>query len=326
MRLGIQKMDPPADADEADLPVWIKESLSEDYGEDKLRQLLETMDTVRPLCLRLNLTRGSRQEMPEKLKRQLEEQTGRPALLMEGAICPEAVYVHHPGDISRLEMFQKGEISVQDESSMAAVLALDPQKGEKVLDLCGAPGGKSCFCAERMENEGYISCRDIHPHRVDLIRQNAERLGLTILHPGEGDALKPCPEDAEAFDRVLLDAPCSGLGILRSKRDMAEHRSSSDVEELSALQETMLETAAAALKPGGRLVYSTCTLTKKENDLQVEAFLAKHPEFELLDIGNLFRKCDPEEVTLRQTATLWPVNEGHDGFFVAAMEKKPRQI
>ncbi len=317
---NVQRMGKVEESSDAEIPEWILDSLRKDYGETWVSSFVEAMDTVRPLCLRRNRWKMKEGELTLLLD-ELKKTAPEAELIGEGHLCKEAVYVRHPGNIGAFSLYQQGMVSVQDESSMAAVMALDPQKGDRVLDLCAAPGGKSCFTAERMENEGYVSSRDIHPHRVKLIEEGAKRLGLNIIHAQVSDASLQKEEDKEAFDRVLLDAPCSGWGILRSKRDIAKNHSMEAIEELPALQRQMLRTAQAALKKGGRLVYSTCTLRKEENEEQVEWFLKEYPRFELLDLKEVFPEFREEDGNLDQMMTLKPIPDGHDGFFVAALKK-----
>jgi len=193
--------------------------------------------------------------------------------------------------------------------------------------------------AGMMQNEGRIESRDLYEHRVKLMEENAERLGVTIMHCEAKDATVPAEADSEAYDCVLLDAPCSGLGTLRSKPDILLTKTEQDLEEIAALQRTLLETAARAVKKGGRLVYSTCTLLPEENEEQVEAFLKAHPEFEEEDLKDRLPGAAPdanplgamsgeatsgfseEDGCLHKHLTLFPVSGGHDGFFVSSFTK-----
>lgn len=333
---SVQRQGKPAEEAVSFLPEWIEDSLTNDYGETWTKSLINAMKTVRPTCFRLNALKMD--ELKEKEKRdgvqeytqeqiadlllkELRKTAPDAEMISKGHLCKDALYVRHPGNIGAFSWYQQGLVSVQDESSMAAVMALDPQKGERVLDLCAAPGGKSAYIAERMENEGEVVSRDIHPHRVKLIEDGARRLGLTVIQAEVSDASALKKEDAEGFDRVLLDAPCSGWGILRSKRDIADNHSPEAIEGLPELQRKMLRSAQAALKKGGRLVYSTCTLRKAENEEQIRWFLKEYPEFELVDLKEVFPRMTEEDGILDQTMTLRPVQEGHDGFFVAALQK-----
>lgn len=204
---------------------------------------------------------------------------------------------------------------------MLAAMATGVRPGDQVLDICGAPGGKSIVMAQLMENQGRILCRDIHEHRVDLIRRNAERLGLTCIEPQAADGTDRKSIDEESWDVILLDAPCSGLGILRSKPDIKYHRKPTEQEALLALQGELLENASRGVKKGGRLIYSTCTVNPAENEERVENFLREHEEYELADLEKelpFLPECDR---LWRKYLLLYPQKGGRDGFFVAAMKR-----
>ena len=192
-----------------------------------------------------------------------------------------------------------------------------PQPGETLIDACAAPGGKTTHLAERMQNKGTIWACDVHAHKMDLLQDNADRLGLQVIHPRCLDARdigKTWPAQA---DRLLVDAPCSGLGVLRRRADARWRKEISQIEELTILQREILEGAAPALKVGGILVYSTCTVEPAENRQTIEWFLARHPEFELEDAGSLLpvpRQGEP-------MVQLWPHIDGTDGFFLCRLRK-----
>lgn len=319
---SLQRQGKLKEGTEESIPGWILEQLEKDYGTMWAKRYTDVIHTIRPVCFRMNLHKSERNEILGKLRERFDTGEGS---FREGHLSEAAVYVKHSGNIGEMDLYKEGMISVQDESSMVAVLALGAKQGDKVLDLCAAPGGKSAYAAERMKDLGSISARDIHPHRVHLIEDTAERLGLQCIHAEVSDAMTSREEDKECFDRVLLDAPCSGLGIVRSKRDIAYNREERDIYALAEMQKKMLETAAAAVKKGGRLVYSTCTLTKEENDNRIAAFLASHPEFTLVDLKAELAKegeWQEDEAIWNKSVTLWPIENGHDGFFVCAMEKE----
>lgn len=200
---------------------------------------------------------------------------------------------------------------------------VDPQPGERVLDGCAAPGGKTGHLAERMGNEGTLLSCDIHPHKVKLIKEQSQRLGISIVVPRQADLRELPGIEEEPYDRVLLDAPCSGLGVIRRKPDIKWAKASGEIEELVALQKQLLDSAAELVKPEGVLVYSTCTLEPRENKEQVMDFLNRHPEFQL-DVS--IQKQIPESV--RNKALLgegWiqilPHHFETDGFFIARLIK-----
>ena len=258
---------------------------------------------------------------PETLYQDLVKELGE-GNVGRGHVCAEALTCKKSGDISHWEAFRRGHVIVQDESSMLTVYALDPQPGERVLDLCAAPGGKSTHMVQRMQNQGLVESRDLYDHKLGQIRENANRLGCTILETKRSDASRAYAEDREAWDRVLLDAPCSGLGIIRNKPDLKLHRKPEDVESLAALQREMLQAAAQCVRPGGVLVYSTCTLSPRENEDNVAWFLDQHPEFvpERLE-GILPAGFPPSQIHPSYTYVL-PEKDFFDGFFLARFYKK----
>ena len=301
-----------------DMPEWIVAIWLRDYGKEQTKVLLQKMQQPGSVCLRANTLKANSEEIGKRIA----ESVGEDGSVRQSGTVPEAFYAEHIGDISKWELYRKGYIAVQDESSMLAALATGAKPGDRVLDLCAAPGGKSAFMAQMMQDQGMISSRDLHEHRVKLIRQNAERLGINCIQAEAADATQAKQEDYEQYDVVLLDAPCSGLGIMRSKPDIKLHHTLQDVEELAELQRQILSVAAEAVKPGGTLVYSTCTLNKKENDEQVEWFLEKYPKFALKDLEKRLPSLPECDRLWKKHLTLWPQAGGHDGFFVACLEKQ----
>ena len=196
-----------------------------------------------------------------------------------------------------------------------AVLALDPKAGEHILDCCAAPGGKSFAAAIIMKDYGSITACDIHPHKLPLLESGAERLGITCLSACVQDASRSNPDWKGRFDRVIADVPCSGLGVIRKKPDI-RYKDLGPAEQLPVLQRQILEAQAAHLRPGGTLVYSTCTILRRENEAVVEAFLSDHPEFSTLPLE--LPGIIPVENGMK---TLLPCDEGTDGFFIAKLRK-----
>lgn len=298
------------------LPQWIFDHFAKDYGRERADSLLKVMDSKRPLTLRINTLKASLEDVRKRVQGLVPCHPGR--------ILKEALYLEKGLDVSSFAPYQEGWVTTQDESSMLAAMLTGAEPGMEVLDLCAAPGGKSTMMAQMMGDQGRISSRDLYEKRVGLIRQNASRLGCEIIEAKALDGTIPLKEDENRYDVVLVDAPCSGLGVLRSRPDIGLHHTEDTILELLPLQQQLLETARQAVKPGGTLVYSTCTLTKEENDLQVEAFLKEHPDFELEDLKEhpLLKDLSEKEARIEKHLTLWPVEDGHDGFFVAVFHKK----
>ena len=222
------------------------------------------------------------------------------------------------GNLERLAEFGAGHFYVQDPASKLSVRCAGLEKGWKVLDCCAAPGGKSFAAAIAMGGTGHITSCDVHPHKIELLENGAQRLGLTNLSAHLQDATVFVPEWHQAMDAVLVDAPCSGLGIIRKKPDI-RYRDLKQNEALPALQAKILKNQARYVKPGGVLMYSTCTLLPRENEAVVRAFLAEHPAFTLEPLPL------PEEFPENTTGmlTLLPGQHDTDGFFIARMRRNP---
>ena len=195
-----------------------------------------------------------------------------------------------------------------------------PQPGEVLIDACAAPGGKSTHLATLMQNTGRVLALDIHPHKIALIEDNQRRLGLSIIEAKQLDATELHLSYARQADRVLVDAPCSGLGVLRRRPD-ARWRKESSLTDLPQIQKRILASAAQCVKHGGVLVYSTCTLEEAENEAVVRQFLTDHPDFALDDAGSFLPQSRPEAMV-----TLWPQRDGTDGFFIARMTRKAEGV
>ncbi|WP_230199167.1 16S rRNA (cytosine(967)-C(5))-methyltransferase RsmB [Risungbinella massiliensis] len=300
-------------------PEWMVDRLEEVYGEETARKMMDAQNQSARLSLRINHLRWDRPEWMEEW----EETTGTKAIASD--ISPTGVIVEGVGNPANLQSFADGEFSIQDESSMLVGYALSPDPGSRVLDMCAAPGGKTTHLAELMENQGEIIANDIHPHKQGLIRQQADRLGIEIIRTRVGDARNLRQGfPAESFDAILLDAPCSGLGVIHRKPDIKWRKDSQDVEALVGLQRELLDTAASLLKPGGVLVYSTCTWEPKENSEQISDWLSAHSEMEADE-----SIWDKLPVIVREKALIgdsWvqilPHHFHSDGFFISRLRKK----
>ncbi|MBQ7059180.1 MAG: 16S rRNA (cytosine(967)-C(5))-methyltransferase RsmB [Firmicutes bacterium] len=294
-------------------PAWLETRLSAQYGREKVDELSRIFAEERPLSIRLDAEEDERAQILDDLASRTE--------IRQGKLCPDAYYLRDASRIYEWPAFLDGKISVQGESSMAASQALVsfiPGSGEglSILDMCAAPGSKSCMIARR--TKATVISRDLYPARVRLIEENKKRLRLENLRPEVRDALQTREEERELFDLILLDAPCSGIGTIRNKPDILLQRREEDLEDLTLLQEKMLQEAARMLKKGGVLVYSTCTLLAEENERQVDRFLMGYPSFEEMDLSGVFPGWTTPEV---KHMTIWPEENGCDGFFIAAFRK-----
>ena len=230
---------------------------------------------------------------------------------------PDCLELSETGSVSELAAFREGLLTIQDTASQLCAWAVGAKKGERIFDLCAAPGSKSFTVAQLMGDEGELLSFDLHPSRVELIRKGAERLGIRCIQAGAGDATKFRPELGLA-DRVLCDVPCSGLGIIRRKPEI-RYKSEEELEGLPPIQLAILENGARYVKPGGTLVYSTCSLNRAENEEVVDRFLKTHPEFSPEPFPETVRKVLGESCCRK---TLMPMEGGFDGFFVARIKRR----
>jgi 16S rRNA (cytosine967-C5)-methyltransferase len=296
-------------------PAWIVEQLREDWGLEAALKIMTGNNIIAPLVARVNTLRATREELLEELAR--AEVSASPL-----AHAPEAVVLEGVSSPPKLNAHKNGRLYFQDTSSMLAAHCLDVEPGMKVLDTCAGPGGKSTHLAALMNNEGVVYALDLHEHRVELIDENAQRLGVKIVEARLGDATKDLAQAYAGMDRVLVDAPCSGLGVARRRVDLKWRLRPERIEEVAQLQTAILERAAACVKSGGILVYSTCTVTRRENDMVVDKFLRAHPEFKI-DAGlpetapKIMKSFATEEGFVR----IFPGDEGMDGFFIARLRR-----
>lgn len=296
-------------------PVWIVQKWIELYGKEFTEELLKSNNQVPDFIIRTNTLRTDRQTLLDLLHKEgINAEPGR--------YIEEAVILKNPSSISNLETFKKGYFQVQDESSMLAGKILDPKEGETVIDVCSAPGGKATHIAQIMNNNGTVLARDIYEHKLNLIEQSCRRLGIDIIKTEIHDA---CDIDENLIgkaDRVLIDAPCSGLGIIRKKPDIKYSRTENELKEITDLQQKILNIAARYLKVGGYLIYSTCTIQPQENLEIVQDFLAKNAGFKLSG----FRELMPSALDISSSEEgyiqLYPNINQTDGFFISKIKRE----
>ncbi len=303
-------------------PLWLVERWIAEFGEAAAERLCAANNEPPRLSARINPLKTSRERL-------LAEMTDAGVEAMPSPLSREGIIAIRSGNLVHTAWYEQGFLTIQDESSMLVASAADPRPGMKVLDCCAAPGGKTTHLAEKMRDEGSVTANDVHPHKEALIRQQAERLGLESVRTMTGDALELADKLApESFDVVLLDAPCSGLGVIRRKPEIKWNKSAADIAALSELQGRLLDRVHALVKPGGTLVYSTCTITAEENGEAIGAFLRKHPEFSLDPRGWPEEALEPlrEKGFLAEPFTgmlqLLPDMFGSDGFFIARLRKQ----
>lgn len=272
-------------------PLWMVDELLKEYDKKFVTELLNANNITPEITLRSNRLKTTRDELYK-------------LLLLKKIDCKKG-NLEDSIKVKKMSDFKGKLFTVQDEAAQLACLKLAPKAGDVVLDACSAPGGKTTYLAEIMDNKGKIEAWDIHPHRVRLVEEAAKKLDIDIIHATVHDATITMPNYKEKFDKILLDVPCSGLGVIRKKPDIKWTRQPEDFEELMSVQEKILDTCSEYLKSGGRMVYSTCTVLKRENEEQIEKFLLTHSDFLLVEQTKLFPN----------------VNET-DGFYIAVLEKK----
>lgn len=294
-----EKLMPKADSEENlsvlySCPLWIIKSLIKDYGFQDTVKFLENSLNPSLVIIRVNNYKTDEETLTNDFLKQNIE--------CEKTDIENYIIIKNSGNIAENVLYKKGLFHIQDLASAYCVNSLDAKKGDSVLDVCAAPGGKTFSIAENMQNEGLIYSCDIHNHRVELIKNGCERLGLSIIKAIANDATK-FNEEFPKFDKILCDVPCSGLGIIGRKPDI-KYKNEKDITELPSIQFEILSMTANYLKQHGRIVYSTCTLRKSENEDVVKRFLESNHSFKLVSQKNLF-----------------PHKDGTDGFFVAILER-----
>jgi 16S rRNA (cytosine967-C5)-methyltransferase len=282
-------------------PEWLVRRWLHQLGEAKTELICQANNEPPRVSIRVNTLKLSREAMLEKLEQAAVE--AEPSQL-----AADGIIVSGGGNMALTDWFKQGFISVQDESSMLVAETVDPRAGEKVLDCCAAPGGKTAHMAEKMMDRGELWACDIYEHKEKLVEEQAKRLGLSSIRTVLADARHLQERfPAASFDRILLDAPCSGLGVIRRKPDMKWTKSERELDEICAVQHELLERIHPLLRPGGVLVYSTCTIEYNENEGMVRRFLEAHPEFV------------QDEEPFRQ---IYPYEHHSDGFFIAKLRKR----
>ena len=306
------------------LPEWLVQPLKDQLG-DEFWPLAESMAQNAPLDLRVNVLKEKRADVQKELARAAIKSVATP-------YSPWGLRIEGKPALTKLDAFTRGAIEVQDEGSQLLALLLDAKRGEMVVDFCAGAGGKTLAIGATMRSTGRLYAFDVSAHRLDALKPRLARSGLSNVHPAalaheRDDRVKRL---AGKIDRVLVDAPCSGLGTLRRNPDLKWRQTPDTVKELTALQTSILESAARLLKSGGRLVYASCSVLPQENEEIAEAFSKAHPDFELLDMRELLTqlKVDAAAGLCSGPATggeylrLWPHQHGTDGFFAAAWKRK----
>ena len=294
------------------MPEWIVRELNKEFDPEKVNEICENSNLKPKITIRINNLKITKNELKKSLQSKEIE--------VEDGIIEDFIYLKNVKNITNLDEYKKGLFTMQDESAGLTALVLNTKEGESILDCCSAPGGKTTYIAELMNNNGNIKAWDLYKHRLDKVQENSKRLGIDIIKTEENDATVLKEEYIEKFDKILIDAPCLGLGVIKRKPDIKWQRKFEDVEEISKIQEKILNTCSKYLKKGGILVYSTCSIIQSENEKIVENFL-KSESFELEEINNVNIENLKNKITKKGIIKLYP-SENMDGFFISKLIKK----
>lgn len=289
------------------MPQWLVRMWDAAYGEDESEQMMASSFGGTDTAIRVNTLRTSADALFERL-------SADGIAVKRCALLPDALILQKCGAPEKLSAFREGFFHVQDVASQLCCKALDAKPGQTVYDVCAAPGGKSFTLAQYMNNTGSLCSYELHPHRVKLIEQGAERLGITNLHALAHDALR-FDESRQKADRVLCDVPCAGLGVIAKKPEI-RYKKTEDIDNLPELQYNILCISSQYLKQNGILVYSTCSLNPAENEDVCTRFLRSHPQFQPLPI-----LPDVDKRDVNHMVTLLPHRTESDGFFISAFTK-----
>lgn len=296
------------------IPEWMITMWLEQYSKEEVAAICEALNRRAEVSGRCNTLKGDKEGLIATLKAEGVE-------VEPGHLLEEAFYVKKLDRLQNLASFKVGAWTVQDESAMLVAHIVNPQKGDTVLDMCSAPGGKSMHMAALMENKGNIISCDVHPHKLELIEKNAKRLGVTIISPILQDGTVLNEQFVGKFDKVLLDAPCSGLGIMKRKPDIRHNKTKEDLEEIAKIQKAIIKNAVRYLKPEGRLVYSTCTISYEENEKMAYEMTQQYG-LELENIVDTIPECLKGAVKEKGMIQILPQMADTDGFFIASFRKR----
>lgn len=281
------------------IPEWIVKKFCDEYGEEETANICQNLNLRPNISVRINRLKG-KVELGEK------------------GILEDFRTITGTKNITKTKEYIEGNITIQDEAAGLSSFVLAPKEGEIVLDVCSAPGGKTTYLAELMHNKGKIVAWDIYEERLKQVEQNAKRLGIDIIQTEVHDATKLKEEYVEKFDKILLDVPCLGLGVIRRKPDIKWNRQEEDIKEISDIQFNILKTCSKYLKRNGTLVYSTCSMLQEENDAIIEKFI-KEENFETVNIEEQIPN-EFSKITTNNMVQFLP-SQNHDGFFITMLKK-----
>lgn len=294
------------------MPMWIIEELLKQKDIKEVEEICKNSNLKPNTTIRINKLKTNKKELEEKLgKRKIK--------YLEGSL-KDFFVLKKVKNIENIDLFKEGFFTVQDEGAGLIVDVLAPKEDECILDACSSPGGKTTYIAEKMKNKGKIEAWDIHEHRVKLVQNAAKRLGINIIQAKTQDATEFNQDLVGKFDKILLDVPCLGLGVIKRKPDIKWKRKKEDIEEITKIQKAILDNCSKYLKKNGELVYSTCSILKEENEDIIERFLKENLDFKI---------CKENEKNYENIVifgekdkyiNIYPSNE-NDGFFICKLRK-----
>lgn len=290
------------------MPEWIVKELLKNNSIEKVEQICKNLNLKSQITIRVNTLKITKKELIKKLEEKDIEykEINLEEMDLRGELAEDFLILNKVKNIENLDLFKNGYFTIQDISAGLTAKILNPKQGEFVLDACSAPGGKTTYMAEIMKNKGKIEAWDIHEHRTKLVEQNAKKLGINIIQSQVKDASIFDETMTEKFDKILLDVPCLGIGVIKRKPDIKWQRKVEDIEKITKIQKAILEECSKYLKKGGDLVYSTCSILKEENEDIILKFLNENKDFEI--VNNCQISIIPDEKK--------------DGFFICKLHKK----
>lgn len=295
------------------MPQWIIEQLLDDGNDiEKIESICQASNYKPKIFIRVNRLKDKKENVKAKLNEY--------GINAQEAELPDFLALDKINDIKNMKEFEEGKFTVQDEGAGLIPLVLNPKENETILDACSSPGGKTTYIAELMNNKGKIVAWDIHEHRVKLVEENAKRLGIHIIEAELQDATQYLEKYKNYFDKILLDVPCLGIGVLKRKPDIKWQRKKEDIDEITQIQNKILENCSKYLKKNGELVYSTCSIFKKENEGIISKFLEKNKNFEIEKIEKNLSNYFDKFIEKNKFFEIYQ-NEKTDGFFICKLQK-----
>ena len=292
------------------MPIWMIEELLKENDIEKVEEICKASNIKPRVAIRMNRLKTNKEELEKLLKE-------RNITFQEG-MFEDFLILEKTKSIEQLDLFKQGYFTIQDEGAGLIAKIVNPKANEVILDACSSPGGKTTYMAELMEDKGKIIAWDLHAHRIKLVEKNAKRLGIHIIKAQCQDATIYKEEYKETFDKILLDVPCLGIGVLKRKPDIKWKRTPEDIQEITQIQQNILETCSKYVKPNGQIVYSTCSIFSEENDKIIDKFLQKNQDFICVKIEMSNTENDVEKLNRIQLYQ----NDETDGFFICKLQKK----